>query len=276
MAKTWCAECGERQFSDNNGGVTCANSHGFAEGDGGLTKTEAIAIGFDTSKRLRRVISVPRAEVHKRPTIARRSDEEKELSDATCTPSWLAELLYEARGKRPFDLDPCSNPRSHIRALWSYSLEKKLDGLRLPWRGEVFKNNPFSAPMDWQNKAHHELSIGRCTELVELCKMDPGTKWWKVITAPIARGAMHRGSPDLGLINCQWYKPDLWLFDARIQYDEHPLLIEKRRCEVLEGKRKGAKSGKSSNNFCSVLIHHRFDRAPMTALEKYATLWRMP
>jgi hypothetical protein len=68
----------------------------------------------------------------------------------------------------------------------------------------------------------------------------------------------------------------LWLFDKRIQFDEHPELIELRKREVAEGKRKGPKSGKSSNNFCSALIHHRDLSTPPIQLEKYATLWRRP
>jgi hypothetical protein len=267
MAKTWCSVCGERQFHvPDNELPTCANGHGGAPG---LDQSEAQALGYDTSKRLRRIIRVPRAEVHKRPTIAKRSQDERDLSDATCTPKWLADFLYKARGNRPFDLDPCSNERSHIIAHWSFSLEKKLDGLKLPWRGEVFKNNPFSAPMLWQEKAVYELTLGRCTELVELCKMDPSTEWWGVIAQPIVAGGADWSHREIV------YTPDLWLFRDRIQYDEHPLLIEKRRCEIAEGKRKGNKSGKSSNNFCSALIHHRFDK-PRLPLEEFADLWIRP
>jgi len=264
MAKTWCAECGERQFQTEHG-ITCANGHG---GAGELGEQEALALGFDITKRLRRVIAVRKPHIPNKPTIGRRSLEDRALSDATCTPKWLADYLFETHGW--FDLDPCSNPRSWIHAHWAYSLEKGLDGLRLPWRGSVFKNNPFSAPLEWQLKAQHELSIGRCTELVELCKMDPGTKWWDAITAPIQR-VRHLQTTALKT----WHHPDLWLLDKRVQYDEHPLLVEKRRCEIADGKRKGRPDGKSSNNFCSVIIHHRFGR-PRLKLEPYATLWVRP
>ncbi len=266
MAKTWCPECGERQFlAADKVTPTCAHGHA---GLVGIHLQGAIELGFDVKKRLRRVITVPRAQVHKRPTIARRSEEEREWSDATCTPKWLADLLLELRGE-PFDIDPCSNPRSWIHSRWSYSLGKGLDGLRLEWVGSAFKNNPFSSPMAWQQKARHELSIGRCTELVELCKLDPSTEWWDELTEPvICSGEFwnHRGI-------C--YTPDLWLFKKRVQYDEHPLLIEKRKCEVAEGKRNGAKSGKSSNNFASALLHHRFDKPPLK-LDQHATLWVRP
>lgn len=213
----------------------------------------------------------------RRATIGRRPKVDADLSDSTCTPRWLAELLYETHG--PFDIDPCSNPRSWIVARQTYSLEKKLDGLRLPWPGSAFKNNPFSLSLPWQEKARYEMSIGRCTELVELCKLDPGTEWWEEITSPILIGAMHRGRPDLGLLNSQEYFPDLWLFHKRVQYDEHPELIERRAREYAEQKAAGIKKpkgrpdGKSSNNFCSAIIHWRFDLPPLK-LEKYATLWR--
>lgn len=265
MAKTWCAECGERQFDSPNGS-TCANGH---VGAPSRIESEALALGIDTTRRLRRVISVRQHDAPKRATIGRRPPHERELSDATCTPKWLADFLYETRG--PFALDPCSNSRSHIIADWAYSLEKGLDGLKLSWCGDVFKNNPFSSPMVWQEKAVHEMSIGNCTELVELCKMDPSTDWWGVITRPIQRSL---GEIDgIGRTDDRWWTPDLWLFNERIQYDEHPELIEIRRCKVASGERKGRKDGKSSNNFCSAMIHHRFDKPPLK-LEKYATLWK--
>lgn len=43
--------------------------------------------------------------------------------DSWCTPKWLADLLST------FDLDPCSNPRSHIRASRRLMLEEESDGL---------------------------------------------------------------------------------------------------------------------------------------------------
>jgi hypothetical protein len=50
---------------------------------------------------------------------------DKEGRDSACTPKWLAELL----GK--FDLDPCSNPRSHVQAQKRLMLESGDDGLWL-------------------------------------------------------------------------------------------------------------------------------------------------
>jgi hypothetical protein len=234
----------------------------------------------------------------KRATIAKRPDDERDLSDSTCTPKWLADYLAETHG--PFSLDPCSNPRSWITSDWSYSLEKGLDGFKLPWRGSVFKNNPFSKPLPWQLKAHSEMTIGRCTELVELCKLDPSTEWWGVITAgvkPIGKycaecagsgrwqwtGTQGNCGTQTNCMICSGtgacvYYPDMWIFNDRIQYDENPELIEKRRQAYADAKArgekpKGSKTGKSSNNFCSAIIHHRFDLPPLK-LEPYATLWQ--
>lgn len=175
-------------------------------------------------------------------TIGRRLKEESGLSDGTCTPKWLADMLPVV------DFDPCSNPRSHIKSSWTWSLEKGYDGLRMPWHGTGFINWPFAKPLPWANKAMIELGSGRCTDLIILCKLDPSTKWWSVATAFDSLALP--GEPIS-------MAPELWLFNDRVQYDEHPELIEKRRQKVASGERKGKPSGESSNNFCSVIIHHR-------------------
>jgi hypothetical protein len=88
-------------------------------------------------------------------------------SDAQCTPRTLALDLGD------FDLDPCANPRSHIRARVRYMLEQGHDGLSLPWTGSVFVNPPYSAPLPWceRLRAHP----GAWCALV---KLDPTTRWW--------------------------------------------------------------------------------------------------
>lgn len=202
-------------------------------------------------------------------TIRRRKKNERKYSDANCTPKWLADALFECHG--PFDFDPCSNPRSHIVAHWSWSLEKGYDGLKMKWEGSGFKNHPYSDSMPWMLKANHELSIGRCTELVSLVKMDCSTEWWGVITAPIVRGWNIYKTAQQG------HTPDLWLFDDRIEFEEHPEAIELRKQEIAAAKAAGKKPPpeKTSNNFPSAIIHHRFDLPPLK-LEKWATLWRKP
>ncbi len=188
-------------------------------------------------------------------TIARRPKSETSKSDSTVTPKWLADMLPET------DLDPCSNERSHIRSRWSYSLEKKLDGLLLPWRGTVYENYPYSDPMPWIVKTMLELHGGRCTGAIVLAKLDASTRWWQLLTQDVC-----------------FLAPDLWMFHDRIQFDEHPDLIEERKQEriaklIAKGKPIPAGiNGESSNNFCSVIVHHR-GLMPRLKLESVATRW---
>ena len=190
-------------------------------------------------------------------TIRRRGRGEAPLSDATCTPKWLADRLPIV------DVDPASNFRSHIRARWSFSLEKFLDGLKLPWRGSVFLNHPYSKPMPWIVKLIEELTSGRCTDAIVLSKMDSSPRWWDLLTQAVARDGVY-------------YYPDLWLFKKRIQFDEHPDLIAKRLERVRAERASGKKvSEKSSNNFNNAIVHHRFG-GPLLQLEDVATLWQRP
>lgn len=197
--------------------------------------------------------------VAKTATIARRSPEEAEFTDSTCTPPWLTEMLPSV------DFDPCSNDRSTVKARISMTLDNGLDGLVEPWIGTGFQNNPFSSPIAWMKKAAAELGSGRCTGLIILCKLDPGTKWWHV-----AQAADDLAGP-----------PEIWHFLQRVQYVEHPTVIEKRRIDqaqkLLEAGRDPIKAtGKSQANFNSVILHHRGRGATRMAplqLERVATRW---
>lgn len=172
------------------------------------------------------------------PTSKLRDQFGKPLSDSYCTPRWLTALLP------PVDLDPCSNPRATVRARRTYSLEAKLDGLALPWSGSVFLNWPYSAPGPWATKLIEELTAGRCTEAIVLCKLDTSTAWWHTLTS--------HG------------QPELWMFAKRLLFDEPSALVEAR---VARGG-----SAKSSTDFCSVVVHHRGAGAAL-ALDVAATRW---
>lgn len=76
-----------------------------------------------------------------------------------------------------FDLDPCSNPRSHILADRSYCLERGENGLALPWAGSVWCNGPYSEPLPWceRLRAHRE-------PWAALWKLDTTTEWFAVLT----------------------------------------------------------------------------------------------
>lgn len=238
---------------------------------------EAMQPGGDPTLRPRKIITVRR-----KATIGKRSKREAPLSDSTCTPLWLCDLLPLV------DFDPCSNPRSMVKARWSWSLEKGIDGLKMPWRGSGFMNFPYSLPLPWCVRAIDEMRIGNCTELITLAKLDPSTEWWKVLTMFDPDAILSGGVLDgLDRVNHPLAQPpEIWTFDSRIMFDEHPDLIEQRRLEKIE-KRRAARiakgkdpdagidkvTGESSNNFCSVIIHHRPASAPILDLRSVATRW---
>lgn len=96
-------------------------------------------------------------------------------TDDWCTPLWLANLLG------PFDLDPCSNERSHIRAGYQCSLDGSGtlgNGLEATWnrRAAVFVNPPYSKPLPWcERLAAHD------GPWCALLKLDPTTRWWAAL-----------------------------------------------------------------------------------------------
>ena len=187
--------------------------------------------------------------------VSKRSTADVELSDSTCTPKWLTDLLPHR------DLDPCSNERAQPIADQRYHLPE-YDGLALPWCGTAFVNWPFSAPLRFAQKAQHELREGRCTDLIVLCKLDCSTKWWREIRRPV---------PGFVL--------DLWMPEQRIQYDEHPELVERRRLARIAnaaaaGKPTDGITGDSTANFVSVLFHHRkLETEPWAPFATFAERW---
>lgn len=91
-------------------------------------------------------------------------------TDDWCTPRWLADLLG------PFDLDPCSNERSHIKAE-TVCIEGTADGLKERWaRWRVFVNPPYSKPLPWCQKLRDHDG-----PWCALLKLDPSTRWWAAL-----------------------------------------------------------------------------------------------
>lgn len=233
----------------------------------------------------RRII-VPSAP--KKATIGRRPKDEVKLSDSACTPLALCELLPWV------DFDPCSNDRSQVKARWAWSLEKGVDGLKMRWLGSGYMNFPYSNPMPFCVKALTEMQIGNCTELITLCKLDPSTEWWKVLTKYDPHSIIRNEGRidfvealnDEVEIHPLAQLPEIWMIDDRLQFDEHPDLIEQRRLDRIAKRRENriAKgkdpdegiekvNGESSNNFCSVIIHHRPSDRPSLDLRSIATRW---
>lgn len=221
------------------------------------------------------VVSGEQLNLPKVATIRRRSVEEAEITDGTCTPQWFCDMLPRR------DFDPCSNSRSHVRATRSFCIESGIDGLEMPWHGEGFENWPFSDPDPWADKSVLEMESGRCTDLIVLAKHDEGTEWWKTITS----------FDEFSDVPIRCEPPEKWSFFRRVQYEEHPEMIERRRLEriakaIKEGwsqKKIDKINGKSSNNFCSVVLHHRgwvkrggrLIRKPKLNLESVARRWLM-
>ena len=113
-----------------------------------------------------------------------------------CTPKWLAEAVG------PWDLDPFSNPRSHIASTWRCSLEDGGDGL-LPEFGQyrcrageapafafsdlrVWIQPPYDIVL--QAFRHY-----RHTRWCALLRFDPSTKWFAEVYAEARMVCVPRG-----------------------------------------------------------------------------------
>lgn len=93
--------------------------------------------------------------------------------DSYCTPDDVTAALPDV------DLDPCSNPRSSVRAATTFSLEAGQDGLALPWFGMVYVNFPFSDPLPWAEKIAEEHP--NLTGIGVMCNADHSPAWWHVL-----------------------------------------------------------------------------------------------
>ncbi len=95
--------------------------------------------------------------------------------DTWCTPKWIADALGA------WDLDPCSNERSHIQSARSFRFDERgEDGLALASSidatARVFVNPPYSAVAPWIAAYGH-------TRFCFLLKFDPSTKWFTALMA---------------------------------------------------------------------------------------------
>jgi hypothetical protein len=96
--------------------------------------------------------------------------------DTWVTPRWLADAVGV------WDLDPCTNPRSHVRAATTYQLERGEDGLAEAARWapstRAFLNCPYSAGqvIRWVRAYRH-------TRFCFLVRLDPSTEWFAELYA---------------------------------------------------------------------------------------------
>jgi len=116
-----------------------------------------------------------------------RAPGDHDSTDAQCTPRHVALALGR------FDLDVCSNPRSHILADRSFMLENGDDGLAEPWTradgsvASVWCNGPYSAPLPWCERLRAHRG-----PWAALWKLDTTTAWFNVLACSGASWAPFR------------------------------------------------------------------------------------
>jgi len=93
--------------------------------------------------------------------------------DGACTPPWLTEMIGDV------DLDPCSNPRSTVRARRKFDLADGNDGLALAETLKspglrVFVNPPYS-----RGQVSRWVDAYRHADYVFLLRWDPSTAWFR-------------------------------------------------------------------------------------------------
>jgi hypothetical protein len=93
--------------------------------------------------------------------------------DSWCTPPEITAALPLV------DLDPCSNERSTVRAALQCWLSRGEDGLKVPWRGSLWINGPFSDLEPWAVKLDAEWP--QITACGWLCNTDSTTEWWRIV-----------------------------------------------------------------------------------------------
>ncbi len=157
--------------------------------------------------------------------LARREDPSLDgdgmSTDEWCTPEWLADAVGS------FDLDPCSNASSHVRAELRCSLSFDTpynDGLTFAWDSfSIWCNPPYSNVLPWARKlAAHPAPW------VALVKLDPSTRWWAALmeacptVAPFRKRLKFEGAQSMTanfpsvLVYSAWrppaaLRPHLWL-----------------------------------------------------------------
>jgi hypothetical protein len=103
--------------------------------------------------------------------------------DSWCTPKWIADAIG------PWDLDPCSNERGHVRAGRAFRLDRGEDGLALAASVEpgvrAFVNPPYSDVPPWVRAYKHAA-------FCFLLKFDPSTRWFAELYAATALVAIPR------------------------------------------------------------------------------------
>lgn len=95
-------------------------------------------------------------------------------SDSWCSPPEISGPLELFFGG-PVACDPCSNDRSIIKAVKTFTR----GGLVLPWGKTTYENPPYSSTDIWTDKGIQEMRAGRVVELVRLTMVSTSVKWWR-------------------------------------------------------------------------------------------------
>ena len=85
------------------------------------------------------------------------------------TPQWVTDGIADHIGG--FDCDPCPGERTTVGE-WNYWLSIGLDGLKAPWRGDVFVNPPFSHKSEWVERAIQQYRENDAVDRVFLLTPD--------------------------------------------------------------------------------------------------------
>jgi DNA N-6-adenine-methyltransferase (Dam) len=105
------------------------------------------------------------------PFIVNRHLDDDELRDSFCTPKEYADAYGAC------DLDPFSNPRSHIKAARAFDVDRGQDGFALaryvPRSWRVWCNPPYS-----RGNVERAVAAYRHTRYTFLLRHDPSTAWF--------------------------------------------------------------------------------------------------
>lgn len=109
------------------------------------------------------------AEVLNNPPPANLHGRNAPDGDEYCTPKWIAEALGL------WDLDPCSNERSHVQSIKCFRLDRGQDGIlladKVDAKTRTFINPPYSDVTPW-------IEAYANVRFCFLLKFDPSTKWF--------------------------------------------------------------------------------------------------
>jgi len=104
-------------------------------------------------------------------------------TDDWSTPPEVFDAIRTYFGVWTFDLDPCCRAATAKAPVYYDLVGEGMNGLELPWFGQVFVNMPYSDPMPWIIKAIEEVRAGNAQRAILLLPADVSTAWWRVVAS---------------------------------------------------------------------------------------------